>query len=456
MSASPQAIRVLFLETTSSLSTRLSNVFHVKSMRYFFDLIPVSTVAEAIGEIDKNPPDALFLDVDPDEDPGLVALTRLHEHLPHLTIVAVLPDKYRTRAADFLRRGAHACLFEHQVSVEAMPSFLFRLIERQSIQNAMRESGERFRLMIENASDLIFIIDDGGVIDYASPSAERLFNRANSTVIGSNVLDLVHRDERKRVFEYLEDAFQTETPLPFLQFRVRDADNHWSHMEGTARIAAQSDGRRACIMNCRDVSHRMKLEEELRSLSLRDELTGLPNRRAFMTHLEQSIKTILRADNKEAYLLFIDLDGFKAINDTLGHKEGDRVLIQAASVLRATFRDADLVARLGGDEFVVFLADNLNGTQGLQVEGLKRRLSDSVEAWNRAKKRPYQLAMSVGAVQYDRHKHRSVEQLLRGADELMYKQKREKKRLEKVAAAWTENQQLVAADVAPDPESNRN
>jgi diguanylate cyclase (GGDEF)-like protein/PAS domain S-box-containing protein len=446
--AAPQPIRVLFLETTSSLSTVLSNVFYAKAMRYFFDLASVSTVADAMAEIERNLPELLFLDVDPEEDPGLVSLSRLHKQLPHLTIVAALADRHQAHKSAVLRKGAHTCLFESQLSTETLPPFLFRLIERQAVQNTMRESDERFRLMIENASDLIFIIDDGGLIDYASPSAERLFQHPKGYFAGRNALDLIHRDDRKRFFEYLEGVFQTDHVMPPIQFRVRGTDSRWMHMEATGRAAPHSSGRRTCIMNCHDVSHRVKLEEELRSLSLRDELTGLPNRRAFMAYLDQALKAALRTNDKQAYLLFVDLDGFKAINDTLGHKEGDRVLVQAARVLRTTFRDADMVARLGGDEFVVFLSENLERTQ---VENLKCRLSDSVEAWNRAKQRPYQLAMSVGAVQYDRQRHRSVEQLMRSADELMYKQKREKKRLQKVSKSLSDNRELVSAEAGSEP-----
>jgi diguanylate cyclase (GGDEF)-like protein len=141
--------------------------------------------------------------------------------------------------------------------------------------------------------------------------------------------------------------------------------------------------------------------------------------------MDQQLKVAVRAGVKNLCLLMLDLDGFKGINDTHGHKEGDRALVEAAGILKNTFREADIIARLGGDEFVVFLTDSV-GTA--EVEMLKKRLSDGVEAWNRAEKRRYQLAMSVGAIHHDPAVHETPEDLLRHADELMYQQKRERKR----------------------------
>jgi diguanylate cyclase (GGDEF)-like protein/PAS domain S-box-containing protein len=441
MIASSQPLRVLFLESSSSLSAALVNAFHAKSLRSLFQLVSAHTLTEAFREIDHNPPDLVFVEVDPSDAPEFSTLKRLRAHAPQRPIVAILADGDRTSAPAALQNGAQACLIENQFGSETLPSFLFRVMERHSVQQAMHESNQRFRLMIENASDLIFIVDDAGLIDYASASAERLFQRPESYFTGKNALDMLHRDDRKRVFDYLEKAFGSERALPFIQFRVRGPENTWIHLEGKGRIALDFKGRRACVMNCRDVSHRVELEEELRNISLRDQLTGLPNRRAFVTCLEQPLKLAQRQKQNKLCLLFIDLDGFKGINDNFGHKEGDRVLIEAAKILKTTFRNADLVARLGGDEFVVFLTGDM---AALHVDMLKRRLMDSVDEWNQTKKRPYLLAMSAGAVQYDSRKHKSVEQMLKHADELMYKHKRERKLLLGNPARSPQSKELTA------------
>jgi diguanylate cyclase (GGDEF)-like protein/PAS domain S-box-containing protein len=270
---------------------------------------------------------------------------------------------------------------------------------------------------------VIVTLDAAGVVQYAGPSTKNVLSVRANDLTGKNWLDWMHRDDRKAFHEALEKVFQTGHPLPHLQFRFHKPDGSWLYMEGEGRLVNGPSGM-ICILNCHDVSHRVKLEEELRSLALRDELTGLHNRRSFVTFFEQQLKQSDRATKKSLYLLFIDLDKFKWINDNLGHKEGDRALIGAAQVLKTTFREADVIARLERDEFVVLLTE---GQDLMNVEGLKKRLQDGLDAWNGKETRAYKLLMSVGVVHHDLRKRRPAEEILLEADELMYRQKREKK-----------------------------
>jgi len=289
----------------------------------------------------------------------------------------------------------------------------------------MHENEERFRLMIENASDVIFILDGSGVVSYASPSTQHILSHAPAALTGRNALDFIHRDDRLKFLDDFEKAFEQGDRLASVQFRFRRPDENWVHLEGRGRIVPDRSGNRVCILNSHDVSHRIKLEEELRSLSLRDELTGLHNRRSFVSFLDQQLKIRGRSKTKGLYLLFIDLDEFKGINDTLGHEEGDRALKGATQVLKNTFRDADIIARLGGDEFVVLLAETV---PGMDMDNLKKRLLAGLDDWNRKENRPYQLKMSVGIVHHDPAIHKSTQEFLTHADGLMYEQKRNKKR----------------------------
>ncbi len=413
------------METDKSLVTPIVNILHARAALRLFDLFVVSTLNEAFREIEKETPDIVLMDVDPSDDPEMMPLARLHKSTPHVPIVAILADTHHGSALTTIQFGAQSYLLAGQITEDTLPSYLLRAIERHASQKALRESEERLRLMIEHASDVIFILDKAGVISYAGPSTERILKYPVSHLTSNNALDFMHRDDRRPFLDSFEKAFETGHVLSTVQFRFRRADGDWIHMEGRGRIATDPAGQSVCILNSHDVSHRVKLEEELRSMSLRDELTGLHNRRSFMMVLDQQLKLAHRSKAAGIYLLFIDLDGFKGINDTYGHKEGDFALVEASRILKHTFRDADLVARLGGDEFVVFLTDDV---EGAQVESLKQRLLDGVEEWNRNANKPYRLAMSVGVVHHNLKLRRSTEDLLREADELMYAQKREKKK----------------------------
>ena len=424
-------VRILLIETDVALCAPIPNLLLAGPSAKFFDFISVTTLAAAYRRLEAQPIDLILMDLDPREDPELSPLTRLRSVDPETPVVAILTERNKTAALEVLHKGAQDYLLQGQVHEEMMPAFILRAIERHAREKAMRESEERLRVMIENVSDVILTLDAAGNVTFAGPSIEPILGWKPADFVGRNLLDFLHRDDRRAFLDRFESAVDSGGTMSFLQFRVRRLDGTWMPMEGRGRIVASPQSEKTCVVNCHDVSHRVKMEEELRTLSLRDELTGLHNRRSFVTFIDQQIKLSQRTNKRGLCLLMIDLDGFKQINDTLGHKEGDRALIEAATILKNTFRDADIVARLGGDEFVVFLTESI---EEAQVEALKKRLHDSLEAANSKDNRRYRLAMSVGSVYHDPVAHRSPEDLLHQADELMYAQKRERKRQAALAA----------------------
>ena len=171
---------------------------------------------------------------------------------------------------------------------------------------------------------------------------------------------------------------------------------------------------------------RHKTKAELRSLSLSDELTGLHNRRGFLTLAEQQIKIANRL-RKRLLLIYADMDNLKWINDTLGHKEGDQALKDLAGLLSQTFRASDLVARMGGDEFAVLgLEESV-----ADFKKIRARLQQKAGSRKGASEKPYRLSFSMGFVQYDPEKVEGIDELLARADRLMYEEKTLKKAKEK-------------------------
>jgi len=168
---------------------------------------------------------------------------------------------------------------------------------------------------------------------------------------------------------------------------------------------------------------RRRTEEQLRSMSIHDELTGLYNRRGFLAVTEERLKLVKR-ERKESLLLFSDLDGLKQINDTFGHHEGDRALIETANILKESFRESDIKARIGGDEFAVFAT-------GAGIDCWKlllAKLDERLRVHNLKGKYPFRLSLSTGIACYDPESPCSIDELLTRADALMYEQKQEKKK----------------------------
>lgn len=417
--------RVIMLETARPLSAAAQNILYGKAARPFFDLRVVHDVRSVFQELEQNNVDLVMVDVDPHADPDLGALARLQQYAPHTPVVVLLEDAHQAQTLNVLERGAHHTFTTGQVTEEIFPALLLRAMGHIAAQKTIKASEERFRLLIENASDVILVLNDAGVVTYASPSAEHILHKRPADLLDKNLLDFIDQANRRTFLDAFEKAFVAGGTVPFMTFRFRINEGQWLHMEGRGRVTLNHDAQKVCILNAHDVSHRIKLEEELRFMSLRDELTGLHNRRSFITCLDQQLKVAARL-KKGLSLLFIDLDDFKPINDTLGHEEGDHALIDAAQILKKTFRDADIIARLGGDEFAVCLSDHADVEH---VELLKKRLIESVDEWNKNSGRPYRILMSVGAVVQDPKHRRAPADLLREADELMYRQKRAKKGL---------------------------
>lgn len=176
------------------------------------------------------------------------------------------------------------------------------------------------------------------------------------------------------------------------------------------------------IFQIQDITERKRAEAAIHTLSLVDELTGLYNRRGFLAFAKQYLNSVHRT-NKGLMIVYADLDDLKRINDSFGHKEGDRALIKTAEILRETFRSSDIIARLGGDEYTVLATVEPDGG----AESLIGRLTQRVNNYNARRTAPYNLSISIGVAHLDPEQAHSIEELMAQADQAMYENKRQKK-----------------------------
>lgn len=168
-----------------------------------------------------------------------------------------------------------------------------------------------------------------------------------------------------------------------------------------------------------DITERKQAEEALRAMLFLDELTGLYNRRGFQAMARQQISLSNRIKS-EILLLYTDIDGMKNINDSFGHPEGDRALMDAAKVLRSTFRQSDIIARIGGDEFVVMTI----GSKDTEAQTIIDRFQEQLTDYNKRHSRPYTLSMSTGVAASVSQFPCAIEEFIARADKLMYREKK--------------------------------
>ena len=226
----------------------------------------------------------------------------------------------------------------------------FRNVTRQrASQLALRESEAHFRLLAENAGDLIARHTVEGICTYASPAARELLGREPESLLGDwTTASPVHPDDVATVME-AHEKLRTQAEPYLLRYRLQRADGRWIWVETAGRPVVDEHGAVVEIQSAtRDVTARMDQEHRLARLALGDSLTGLPNRAALTQFLEDRIEAAV-----PVAVLFLDLDRFKVVNDSLGHSAGDDLLRSVARRLSSTCREGDMVARLGGDEFVL-------------------------------------------------------------------------------------------------------
>jgi two-component system, cell cycle response regulator len=186
-------------------------------------------------------------------------------------------------------------------------------------------------------------------------------------------------------------------------------------------VKAQIDG--ALLWHAtRHAMERQRVQLELLNLALIDDLTGLSNRRGFFALAEHHMKLAYRT-GKPFLVAFVDLDGMKQINDTYGHQEGNRALVDASNILRDCFRQSDILARMGGDEFAILIADAAEDS----IATVINRVQEKLRCWNGDVNRRYPLSLSIGIVPGDAAQLSHLETLLDRADAVMYEEKQSKK-----------------------------
>jgi diguanylate cyclase (GGDEF)-like protein/PAS domain S-box-containing protein len=280
------------------------------------------------------------------------------------------------------------------------------------------EGGESaYRVLVEAMNEGAALIEENGILLFCNKRLATLVNANLENVMGASLFGFVPPADTGKVKTLLNqariDACASDISLLCQDGTTRPVQLSLSPMviHGSPKIG----------IVVTDLTERHKAQEELRSLSLIDELTGLLNRRGFLTVAQQTLNLAQRLEGP-LLLVFADLDGMKAINDTLGHREGDRALIDAAEILRKTYRDSDIIARLGGDEFTVLAM----GTSIKDAAVLARRLQSKIDAQNTRGHRSYHLSISVGVVPYDAKEPQPIADLLARADAAMYDNKRRK------------------------------
>lgn len=295
------------------------------------------------------------------------------------------------------------------------------LLDNIALTQELAQKENHFRSLVQGSSDVIMIAAPTGTLRYVSPAAAGVYGREAEELVGTELATLIHPEDLGRVVHEVRRflaAPPAEEPTTRIECRFKSGDGEWLNVEST--VNRHQGG---LILNSRDVTERVRLQAQLQHSAEHDPLTDLPNRALFTRRVRQAL-TGRRAGDHSTAVLFIDLDGFKAVNDTIGHQAGDELLIEAARRLQDSVRAGDTAARLGGDEFAALILGDGGrdrSAREYQVHEIADRLRTTLSQPYRIAGSEVRVAASIGVAFAD--PGITPSDLMRNADLAMYRAK---------------------------------
>lgn len=295
------------------------------------------------------------------------------------------------------------------------------LLDNIALTQELAQKENHFRSLVQGSSDVIMIAAPSGVLRYVSPAAAGVYGRDADELVGAELSSIIHPDDLGRVVHEVRRflaAAPGEEPATRIECRFRSGSGDWLNVEST--VNRHQGG---LILNSRDVTERVRLQAQLQHNAEHDPLTDLPNRALFTSRVRQALSG-RRAGDAGTAVLFIDLDGFKAANDRLGHQAGDELLVQAARRLHESVRSGDTAARLGGDEFAALIVGDAGREQDArecQVHEIADRLRLTLSEPYRVGDGEVRVTASIGVAFAE--PGITPNDLMRNADLAMYRAK---------------------------------
>ena len=312
--------------------------------------------------------------------------------------------------------------YDKEGSVVGVEGIFTDITERKKAEETLQKSHQEFASVFKNIPQAVVYLDENINIKNISPRFTELFGYTLEEIKGKNINEgIIHPPGKIEEGKNLDKIASSEGYFNYESIRKKkDGTLFPVSISGSNMII---DGQlKGMIGTYFDITERKKLEKKLEKLAHFDNLTGCYSRGYGLALLEEQIKTANRKKTP-ILLLYLDVDEFKKINDTYGHKEGDRVLKGAVKLFKSTLRKIDIICRMGGDEFLlIFLESSLN-----DAPIIIKRLSKNLEKLNQKLAKPYKIDFSIGLSHYNPSNPLSIEKLIKIADENMYEEKKKKK-----------------------------
>lgn len=389
---------------------------------FFYHLFRASTLLEGIDLLHKIKPNIVLSDLTLPDSRGYETFHRIVESAPDIPIILLTGLNDETLALKAIREGAQDYLVKTELSCMLLTRAICYAIERKGIEEALRISQERYFLAVEGANDGIWDWDLKANRIYYSPRWKAMLGYTEEEIQNQPVewLKRIHTEDFHKVHAALTSHLQGYSSQFEIEYRMQQKTMNYLWVLARGLVVRDKFGKPTRMAGSQtDISSRKRAEEQLLFDAFHDTLTGLPNRALFMDRLNQALERKKRRTDYMFAVLFLDLDRFKVINDSLGHPIGDKLLIACARILEKSLRSIDTVSRLGGDEFVLLLDDIKNVDYAQEVA---ERIQNAFRTPVQLEGHNVVVSASIGIV-HSMLDHDNSDDILRDADIAMYKAK---------------------------------
>ena len=320
-----------------------------------FEITEVGKFEEGRRVAAEESPEVVVLDLTLPDSGAEQTVERVSELPREVAVIVLTGGPTRELELTALQRGAEEFLDKEGLDVALLERCIDHAVERRQIRQklvAQKRSLERYKKIVENTTDIVAVLDVDHRYQLVNEAFQQMLGRPASDVLWKTPVDIYGRDKGERVERKIDRVFESG--------EIETTEETHEMPEGaktllTTRIPLADDGEPdGLIVVARDISERKRMHEDLQHRALYDQLTGLPNRTLFYDRLRQAVERARRRESPFA-VAFVDLDEFKAVNDSFGHVAGDELMRKVARRLDESIRGEDTIARVGGDEFLVLL-----------------------------------------------------------------------------------------------------
>ncbi|HEY8100399.1 MAG TPA: EAL domain-containing protein [Burkholderiaceae bacterium] len=409
-------INILLIEDNPG-DTDLINEMVIDQSGY--DLISADRLSDGLACIKEHDISVILLDLSLPDSSGMGTFSKLHKIVSEVPIIVLTGTNNEDVGLTAVAAGAQDYLIKDRVDSQLLFRTISYAIERKRFERALGESEEKLRSVVEAVREVIFHIDQQGIITLLNAAWKRILGHQIDASIGKPLHEFIHHKDREHCQELFARLLRQEHDS--FRFEARFSKDNEARVWMEVDIVPNFDDRGTIIGiagTLSDISERKKNEERLVYMATHDDLTGLPNRNMFEDRLNQAMGQATRS-GKMVGVLFLDLDQFKMVNDSIGHDQGDILLQIIASKLQETVRAIDTVARLGGDEFVIVLSDLETDLQAMVIANKIMKLFEQPVF---LKGQEFYVGGSIGIAIFPRDGE-YITQLLSNADAAMYRSK---------------------------------